>query len=160
MPYALFSQAFRLRSLVVRWYQINHDWEKYPIIPFSDNLLGLTCMSIGGNEPAESLFTPSWKIFYPTRQCHVYSTQQLGSVIWCTGSARESHQLPRTRFRRTPGYRTLDVIFWKCPLFNRTKDFKFGGFHSALFHLRMWGEEEIVQASDSYVYQSLASFGH
>ena len=36
---------------------------------------------------------------------HVYSTQQLGSVIWCTGSARESHQLPRTSYRRTPGYR-------------------------------------------------------
>ena len=67
MRYALFSQAFRLRSLVVRWYQINHEWEKYPIIPFSDNLLGLTCMSIGGNEPAESLFTPSWKIFCPAR---------------------------------------------------------------------------------------------
>ena len=64
---------------------------------------------------------------------------------------RRDHQLLRTRYRRTPGYRTPDMIFWKCPLFNRTKDFKFGGFHSALFHLRMWGVKLFRLRTRTYI---------
>ena len=61
MHHALFSQAFHLRSLVVRWYEINHGWE-HPITPFSKNILGVTSMSIGMHELAESLFTTSWNV--------------------------------------------------------------------------------------------------
>ena len=64
MRYALFSQAFHLRSLVVRWYEIN-PWWKHPITPFSNNLLGATSISVGRHELTESLSTPSLNVI-----CH------------------------------------------------------------------------------------------
>ena len=63
MDYALFSQAFHLRSLVVHWYTIIHGLE-HPMTHFSKNLLGVTSMSIGRHELAELEFTTSWNVFW------------------------------------------------------------------------------------------------
>ena len=78
MHYALFSQAFHLRSLVVRWYEINHGWEHSTIPSEScfDNLLGVTSISESFGRYYElkessftpscnAMFTPSWNVF-----CH------------------------------------------------------------------------------------------
>ena len=54
--YLLFSKAYLLLlSLLFRWW-------KHPITPFSDNLLGVTSMSIDKHELAESLLNPCWNV--------------------------------------------------------------------------------------------------
>ena len=66
MHHAVFAQAFHLRYLVVRWYEINHGWE-HPITPFNNHLLGIISMSLGLHEPAESTFRTSLCVFWHTQ---------------------------------------------------------------------------------------------
>ena len=97
MHHAMFSQALHLRSLVVRWYIINHGWE-HTITTISDtgNIVGLTSMPVCRRKLAESVFTMSCNLFWLAQHPATYilfnnlaasfaqaSQARLGKAIGC-----------------------------------------------------------------------------